>query len=775
MDYQQAYAFVQALAGDPETTTLDFRAIHDQDKAVPAQPFRGTLPALWEALSAWNAAGYGIFAVIAEMDGHGRKLENVTSIRAHYTDQDGPDAVQQYERAYAANPAPGFAVQSSPGKYHIYWPVQAYSGNDRFTALQRKLRQVFNGDGKIIDPTRVMRLPGTYHCKGAPHLVTCWAMPGYGQRYAVEQLEAALAAVSVIEGGRGDRHPLGDEALAAPSVAWLQRALDLVDPNDLDRAEWVAHLCAFKQAGWTLLPPEELWAMFSKWCERYDKNDVGENWKQWDSIGSTEIGWKSLVNRVPSLKGLVTFGERTAVAQAAPVTPGIPQTDAAPPMPEPAPLDCSGEYLSHMEQQEYFKGCFAIERTGTILVPTGRFMKSSEFNMRYGGKLFLITSQGKTTDEAWKAATRSTLWTVPKVDHTRFLPEYGFGHVITDQLGRRGVNTYIPVQIKRQKGDPSPWLNHLAHMIPDANDRRILIEYFAHNIKYPGEKITWAPMIQSVEGVGKGFIQETLERIIGDMYVYSPKAQELVKSGSTFNGWMRAKLLIVVNEIMVDEQRELVEILKPMITDKRVEVQSKGIDQEMEDNCANWLFFSNFKKAIPINKNGRRYAIFFSALQTKEDLIAAGLDDAYFAALFRWLRSGGSEIVADYLLDYPIERCALPGKAPWTTSYDEAIELTRSPLERVIHEAVADELPGFKGGWVSVTAVMQRCRATGTVRNVTSAAVSTVLENMGYVNCGRAPQPYFNEDKDSRSTLYFKGAVVDVQYYAMMQGYGVSV
>lgn len=770
MDYSQAFAYVQALAGDPATTTLDFRAIHDTDKAVAAQTFRGTLPDLWDAMTRYNEAGYGIFAVTAALDGVGRKLENVSHVRAHYIDLDEYDAVQQYHLAAAAQPAPGFAVQTSANKFHVYWPVQPYAGNERFSIVQRKLRQVFNGDPSIIDPTRVMRLPGTYHRKGEPILVTCHALAGYGQRCTVEQLEAALASVNVIEGGFGERHPLGDENLAAPSAPWLQRALDLVDPNDLDRGEWIAHMCAFKQAGWTLLPPEQLWEMFAKWCERYAENDAGENWKQWQSINSTELGWKSLVNRVPSLKGLVTFGERAA----APVAVAAPVGQVTPPMPEPAPMDCSGEYLTHLEQQEYFKGCFAIIGKGSILTPEGRFLKSSEFNMRYGGKKFLIDSQGKCTDEAWKAVTRSTLWTAPKVDHIRFLPEHPFGHIIEDALGRKGVNTFIPIKFKRKAGDPTPWLDHFAKIIPDEGDRKTLLAWFAHTIKFPGEKIKWAPMIQSVEGVGKGFIQETLERIIGDMYVYSPKAEELTGSGSTFNGWMRNKLLIIVNEIKVDEQRALVEILKPMITDRRLEVQSKGVDQEMEDSATNWLFFSNFKNAIPVNKNGRRYAVFFSALQNRDDLTEAGFNDAHFDRMFRWLRNGGSEIMADYFLNHPVELGGCGGTAPDTSSMSEAINLTRSPLERVICDGIADNMAGFKGGWVSVTAVLQRCKLTGAVRNPSPAAVTSVLETMGYVHCGRSPRPYFNEDKESRSTLYFKGTVMSVDYYAMMQGYEVA-
>lgn len=758
-DFNAVYAFISALTNDPDNAVIDWRAIHDTNKEVPAIPRRGTLADVWSELCNLNNHGYGVFCTVAAMDGQGRELSNVAHIRAHYVDLDNMSATANRDRAMMSQPLPWFCVQSSENKYHVYWPVVPYKDNDRFSTVQRKLRQLYDGDKAVVDAARVLRVPGTYNWKyGQPQLATVYALPGYGQTITVDHLEAALATVQVIDGGAGQRHELGDPAMAAPSLSWLQRGLDLTDPNDMDRGEWISFTAAFKQAGWSLTDPDSLYNMWSAWCARYAHNDTGENLKQWASIRNTEVGWPYMVRRVPTLS-----------LSAAPVAP-VASTNAVPPMPEPAPLDCSSDILTHLEQQQWFKGCVAIERTGEILVPTGRFMKPGQFNIKYGGKQFVITSSGKMTDEAWKAATRSTLWTIPKADHTRFLPELPFGEIITDQLGRRGVNTYIPVSIKRIKGDASPFLNHLALMLPVESDRKLLLDYLAHNIKFPGYKIQWSPMIQSTEGTGKGWLAVLLESILGEMYCYRPKAQELVKSGSTFNAWMRARLLIIVDEIKVDERRELIEILKPMIADARIEVQAKGVDQEMEDNCANWIFFSNYKDAIPVNQNGRRYAIFYSALQSKRDCLAVGMNDAYFTELWRWMKNGGSQIVADYLMDYPIERGAVPGKAPDTSSTAEALALSRGPIERLIIDAIEDGLPGFKGGWISIPAV-QKLMVEKNVRSVSIGTLETIVQNMGYRSMGRSTKAYFQEDRNGRSTLYHVDGSVSVEWYGYQQGY----
>jgi hypothetical protein len=783
-DFNLASAFLAALVSDPSTAVFDFRAIHDVRKDIPAIPMRGTLADTWGSMLHYNGQGYGIFATIAEMDGVARELANVRYIRAHYVDLDNLSAMQNLERAAAFNPAPWFAVQSSPNKAHAYWPLaQPYQGNDRFQLVQRKLRQLFDGDKTIIDATRVMRLPGTLHQKdpSAPHLVTCYALPGYGQPVTIEGLEIALGGVNVIEGGNGTRHELGDPGLAAPSLEWIKTAFQLVDPNNLDRGEWIAFTAAVKQAAWSLTDPDTLFNMWSEWCAQYAANDPGENLKQWNDLRRTELGWNSLLNRVPSLKAMVTFGGQERSAPVTPGAAGAPHAPGgeAPPMPtprDPPPLDCSSSVLTHLEQQHWFRGCLYVTNIGEMLTESGRFLNSGQFNAVYGGKAFIINEQGKTTDEAWKAATRSTLWQVPKVDHIRFLPSRPFGEITVDDMGRSGVNMYRPANITRLTGDVAPFLNHIAALIPDANDRRIIIEYLAHNAKYPGHKIPWSPLIQSAEGAGKGVIKLVMKHCMGRSYTYFPKASELSESGAKFNAWLRNKLFILVDEIRVDDRRELIEVLKPLISEEETEIQSKGVDQDLEDNFSNWFFFSNWKDAIPVDRNARRFSINYSPLQTADDLIARGMNETYFTALYDWLKGlnghpHGAAIVAEYLFTYPLERGAIPMRAPDTSSTVEALNLSRSPVERMIAEAVEDALEGFRGGWISAHMVAKRIKETGVVsRAVNATVIGTIIEKMGYTACGRAARQYFKEDMQ-RPYLFHKGGAAPVADYGRAQGY----
>lgn len=777
-DYSIAHSYIAALAGDPDTAICDFRMIHDRDKGVKAEIARGTLAQCWSWICGWNALGYGAFVCINEMDGRGRFNENVASMRVHVADLDSVDALRNYERAASWSPAPSFAVQSSPNKFHVYWRVTPYLDAPYYNDLQRKLRQFFDGDKQVIDPARVLRLPGTLHQKGEPHLITCWSLGNYGRLINPVELATALQGVNVVADHGGTRKALGAAELQAPALEWLDYVFKCVDPNSLERGEWIGLTAAIKQAFWSLTDEQSLYAKWSEWCSRYDQNDPAENQKQWHSIRDTELGWKSIVSRVPTILAQLNFQSvqrtyRTTEQSPAP-SPDAPVVSRPP---VDAPVLPTSEIITAEEQAEWFAGCYVITRAGVILTPHGRFMSSGQFNAAFGGKQFVISSGGKTTDEAWKAATRSTLWTVPKVDHVRFMPDFPFGHINTDVLGRKGVNTFIPINRAMREGDPSPFLRHMELMFPDARDRKHLLDYWAHVVRFPGFKVPWAPLIQSTEGIGKGVIKQALTDIIGEMYFHSPSASELVASGSKFNAWMRGKLFILVDEIRVDERRDMIEVLKPMISEKRLEVQGKGLDQDMEDNATNWTFFSNYKDAIPVNKNSRRFGIFYSVIQSAQDLLARGMNDDYFNSLFSWLDNGGSEIIAHYLTHYPIERGAVPMRAPTTSSTAEAQFQSRSPLEELVVRSVESGSPGFRGGWVSILALMARARKADGMRVPTERTIGNVLESMGYHRAGRSDRVWRAECLTENTTeppmLYHLSVGADVRRYGVDQGYEI--
>lgn len=746
--------YITALTGNPDTV-MNWRVINDRDKGCGGRNIVGSLQEVYQQLIDYNQQGWGVFVCINAMDGQGQTLGNIHHIRTHVVDLDNVfTSNAMYMRALATQPSPHFAVQTSPNKFHIYWLVEPYQGNEYYSAVQRKLRQLYDGDKAVVDASRVLRVPGFYHNKADPIMVTMQLLSN-APRYNVQVINDSLAGVNVIE-NNSTRSPLGTPELAAPSLDWLKMALNLTNPNEMSYEEWMSFSAGIKQAGWSLTDEETLFSVWNEWCSQYAANDQGENRKIWNSFRNTEIGWPSIEKR-SGVAPYIKFGFKNPeefLKEAVPAEkPSLPIEDRNRSLPE---------LLGGAECEYWFKDCIFINSTGEIFSPEGRFMKQGAFNGMYGGKNFIISNvTGKTTDEPWKAATRSTIFQIPKVDHIRFLPDRKPREVIEDKLGRRGVNIYMPIKVDARPGDVSIWIEHVRKILPNDGDRKIFLDYMAHCIKYPGFKIPWAPLIQSTEGVGKTVFFEVLQHCLGDMYVYSPKAQELVDSGSKFNAWMRAKLAIVVNEIKVDEKRELIEALKPMITDARIEVQAKGVDQQMEDNVANWFFFTNFRDAVPINVNGRRYSILYSALKNKTEMLKAGMDQTYFHQLWKWLREeGGLQFINHWFLNYPIERGGLSHNAPETSSHAEALRLSRSPLEVTLDKCIEEKLYGFRNGFVSSVMFQRHAKEDGTTK-FTEYTMDQVLESRGYYDLGNVPEPIFNENGDRVFKVY--GCRFDMQ------------
>jgi len=117
-----------------------------------------------QTLKAMNQSGAGIFVTVNETDGNGRKTENVTRVRALFLDLDGAPLEPVLDASRVAEIPPHIVVESSPGRFHVYWIVKDVR-LEEFESYQKALIKRFGGDPVIHDLPRVMRLPGFWHQK----------------------------------------------------------------------------------------------------------------------------------------------------------------------------------------------------------------------------------------------------------------------------------------------------------------------------------------------------------------------------------------------------------------------------------------------------------------------------------------------------------------------------------------------------------------------------------------------------------------------------------
>jgi len=413
-------------------------------------------------------------------------------------------------------------------------------------------------------------------------------------------------------------------------------------------------------------------------------------------------------------------------------------TGSRPPPPGAAPTDRGPgmQFMLPTSQLEHFADCVYIRDLDKIWVPDGGFLKSSQFKATYGGYVFSMdNSNDKTTRSAWEVFTESQAYVFPKVTGTCFRPEIPSGTIINEE-GWSLVNTYVAIDTRRKKGDATRFLDFVAKILPDERDRTILLSYMAAVIQYPGIKFQWAPLIQGAEGNGKTLLSTVVANAVGHRYTHTPNAGDLGGNGAKFNGWIVDKLFIAIEEIYVADRHEVTEAMKPLITNSRIEVQSKGENQYTGDNRANFMLFSNHKDAMRITLDVRRYSVFFTAQQSKADIEADGMGGDYFKELYDWMREEGYAIVNDWMRTYdipaeynPAESCQ---RAPKTTSTLEAVSESLGSIEQEIINAIDESRPGFSGGWVSSLALDRLLEGMRASNKLPRAKRKTVMLSLNY-------------------------------------------
>jgi hypothetical protein len=384
------------------------------------------------------------------------------------------------------------------------------------------------------------------------------------------------------------------------------------------------------------------------------------------------------------------------------------------------PVVVSGlQYLTTETMMKHFSGCAYVQDAHRVFTPSGAMLKPEQFNATYGGYIFQLDGMGdKTTKKAWEAFTESQAVRFPKAQTTCFRPELPTGSLVSEE-SRVLVNTYIPIETERTAGDVSPFLLHLEKLLPERHDREIILSYMAACVQHKGVKFQWAPLLQGVEGNGKTLLTRCVTFAVGNRYSHLPPANEL---NEKFNSWLFEKLFIGIEEFCVpDNKREIVEIMKPMITNDRLAMRAMQRDQVMGDNRANFILNTNHRDAFRKTKNDRRFAMFFTAQQAVEDLSRDGMTPNYFSKLYKWLRDGGYAAVNGYLHQYAIideYNPASGNRAPETTTTQEAILAGMGRVEQAILEAIGEGVVGFAGGWVSSTALdrlLRQMRADGAI------------------------------------------------------------
>ncbi len=204
LDLGAALQHVRALTGrdDAPVTIAVIRPAREGEAAATVYHRRGALVSLWSWIEQQQATGFSIYITVNETATEKRAKDDITRIRAVYTDD---DTKRSAPRAWPIEPH--LIVESSPGKFHYYWFVDE-APDDSFAHLQSGIAAQYGTDASATDIARVLRLAGTVNLKpDAGGHVTRIVRQSDRPRYTKAEVFAAFPPVDTIT---ADKRPSFD-------------------------------------------------------------------------------------------------------------------------------------------------------------------------------------------------------------------------------------------------------------------------------------------------------------------------------------------------------------------------------------------------------------------------------------------------------------------------------------------------------------------------------------------------------------------------------------
>ena len=267
---------------------------------------------------------------------------------------------------------------------------------------------------------------------------------------------------------------------------------------------------------------------------------------------------------------------------------------------------------------------------------------------------------------------------------TEKLARYGFNPTKPDRYYIDGIlhaNGYRKPPIEAVEGDIQPWLDLINNIIIDEEYRHPFHQFIASNIQRPGLKIKWCPLVIGRQGIGKDLIFEGMRPSLGKDYV-ADIDMALIKQDHT--GHFDRKLFAILSETRETGRTKahVTETLKKLITDTRLKLRKMNMDAFWIDNVMNFMFFSNYKTALTLDEDARRFMVIINENPRREPEFYAPIWD---------LVTNNPGIIYNYYMNYDLTGFNI-ASAPQTKYLKEVAKLTDMPagqyLDFLLEECV---------------------------------------------------------------------------------------
>jgi len=589
--------------------------------------FNGSLADYWGALQDLNALGAGIFVTINKTNLRGRQEKNIIGIRAGFVDLDG--APLEPLLTDTVLPSPHIINESSPSKWHAFYLVGGVNP-EAFEAMQKALAAHFNGDPKVHDLPRVMRLPGFFHRKDKdnPYLVRIHTLDN-GLPYEAEDFLAMLAKVAPeADADASAAVDVGSEQASKPKtqakVDREQNELRALNTHALQNLElWVPKL--FPDA----TPYNGGYRVSSAMLGRDLEEDLGLMPEGIKDFGLADQPGEEREGKRTAIDIVMEHGKKDFSAACAWLREQLGLSNAQlTKMNEKYSVVQDGGRVDVLTFERH------VQRIGKYQhvrhVPT--FLSFQDFrNLHLNKNVFI--SEMKNGIEVMVPIPLGTWW----LKHPRRRQYDG----ITFQPGGAQIvdgrfNLWRGFSFDPKAGDWSLMREHIREVLAAGNEESdtYIMNWLAWAGQHPDQRAEVALVFKGKKGSGKGTLGNTMVRIFGQHGVQISNAKHL----TGFNAHLRDACFLFADEAYWPGDKSAEGDLKRLITEPTLFIEGKGRDAVTALNMLHVMMASNEDWIVPASERERRFAAFDVSechIQQEKyfDAIYAQLEDGGYAAM----------------------------------------------------------------------------------------------------------------------------------------------
>jgi len=224
------------------------------------------------------------------------------------------------------------------------------------------------------------------------------------------------------------------------------------------------------------------------------------------------------------------------------------------------------------------------------------------------------------------------------------------------------------------------FLEHLKLLVNyEEESFKYLVSYLSHMFQKSDELPEVALLFKSQQGVGKDLLIDYLGELIGlDMIYRTSKLDEVF---DRFNGALKNKIILQLNEIQGSEGFAKKEHLKNLITAKENNINEKNLKPYTLTNYLRIFIFSNNLTPIEIPHDDRRYCVFNCGKKKNRE---------YYSTLYKNLKNKNvMESIISYFLSYDISEFDIKER-PITKAYETMREANIHPIYEYLNNTFGD-------------------------------------------------------------------------------------